>query len=245
MLRKLFKDTLRLLVGLQAYEEVHAWIWARRIRVRRHSAVTRIIHKFVRIGDTCIDVGAHGGTVCSDLSQAVGERGTVVAFEPRADYARTLERTLRLLGVENVKVFPMALGDSNGESRLVIADSDGDITGKSHLATGLEDGANTQPVEIRSLDSLSDSFPFFLKATFVKIDVEGAELQILKGGASFFAFAKPIIYCEIEDEWCGRYGHAAETVRDYIVAMGYSIRQIEGGDFLCIPLEKKEILENF
>ncbi len=245
MTRDLFKNALRTLIGVRAYEDVHARIWARRLRAERQTAMTRIIERFVRTGDTCIDIGAHGGAVSFELSRAVGARGAVFAFEPRADYARTLERTLRLLDAVNVKVFPVALGDSNGESRLVIADRDGDITGKSHLVSGIEDRAKTQPVVIRSLDSLSDGYPLLLEATFVKIDVEGAELQILKGGVSFFAAAKPVLYCEIADEWCSRYGHSEETVREMIVTMGYSIRKIEGGDFLCVPLEKRDMLENF
>lgn len=245
MLRNLSKNILRLLIGPRAYEEVHARVWARRIRLEPQTAITKLIQELVRTGDSCIDIGAHGGAVSLELSRAVGEGGAVFAFEPRADYAKTLERMLRILCAVNVKVFPIALGDSNGESRLVIADSRGDITGKSHLATGLEDSAKTLSIMVRSLDSLSDSFPSLLKATFVKIDVEGAELQVLKGGASFFAVAKPILYCEIVDEWCRRYGHSAATVKEFIVSMGYSIKQIDGGDFLCVPLEKKELLGNF
>jgi FkbM family methyltransferase len=245
VLKTFLKATLKILIGLQAYEEVHAQIWARRLRAKSPDVVTDLIQAFVRPGDTCIDIGAHGGTVSFDLARAVGAHGIVFAFEPRPDYARKLGRALRLIGAPNVSVIPVALGESDGESLLVVADSDGDLTGRSHLASGLEDRGRSVTVALRSLDSFSASFPQLLSATFVKIDVEGAELQILRGGLSFFTTRKPVIYCEIEDEYCSRYGHSAENVRTLILSMGYSIAKLDGGDFLCVPAEKLEIAQPF
>jgi FkbM family methyltransferase len=188
-------------------------------------------------GDVCLDIGAHGGSVTVPLSRAVGPEGHVFAFEARPDYAATLERTLALLAISNVTVLPVAVGERDEKARLVVETAGSDLTGRSHLAADGASGASV-PVKSRTLDGLAREIPRLREASFVKIDVEGAELFVLRGGEGYFADARPAVYCEVQDEHCARYGHAAATVIEAFDALGYDGERVGPVDVLFTPRER-------
>ena len=137
---------------------------------RRSSVQMRIIASLARAADVAWDVGAHHGYVTLCLASRVGPTGRVVAFEPSERNRRLLGRHVRWNALANVSIQPFALGARDGESRF-----GGTGTSKMmHLGEGEE------RVAVRSAESLIASGAC-RAPTLLKIDVEGAEADVLRG----------------------------------------------------------------
>lgn len=137
---------------------------------RRAADQLRLLRALMRPGGVVWDVGAHHGYVTLLAAAEVGPEGQVHAFEPGERNARILERHLRWNRVANAVVHPLALGSFNGE-----ASFGGGNTSKMHALGGGE-----EKVSVRTAESLVRSGEA-TAPTFVKIDVEGAEGDVLEG----------------------------------------------------------------
>lgn len=137
-----------------------------RYEVRRFRLFERLIDE----GDCVWDVGAHRGYATLIAASRVGDRGSVVAFEPASVNRWYLERHTRWNRATNVRVCPFALGASDGRSTI----------GGEGSSVSFAMGEGSEPVQVRSLDSLV-ARRSFEKPTLIKIDVEGFEYQVLRG----------------------------------------------------------------
>ena len=137
---------------------------------RRAAPQMQLLRALIRPGDVVWDVGAHHGYVTLMASAAVGPEGRVHAFEPGARNAGMLERHLRWNRVRNVDIEPLALGSFNGE-----ASFGGGDTSKMHAL-----GGGDERVEVRTASSLVAQ-EAYTPPDVVKIDVEGAEGEVLEG----------------------------------------------------------------
>lgn len=129
--------------------------------------------------DLILDVGANYGEMIAAVPSTY--EGQVIAFEPNTRLHPYLRRTAELNGVD-VTIRPEAVGRTDGHAQFVV---DSAWTGKSSLH-GVPDAsaADLVDVDVVSLDSV---FRGAQPATaLVKIDVEGAESEVLTGGAEFF-----------------------------------------------------------
>jgi FkbM family methyltransferase len=249
----------RKLLGRRLAQELHARRWARTLPgfldPDRRPFEMALIYRFTGPGDTVLDFGAHGGAWTYPLSKRVGPGGCVHAFEIFPYYADALERALALQHVENVRVHPYGAGETDGEVAIVLADEAGDeLTGLIHTAATHEHAQRTQLVPVRTFDSLTQTSPALLDASFAKIDVEGSEFALFRGARLLLERARPIIFCEVTKRQCARNGHTRADVLDYVAAAGYRVNiylesgQIEPiqpsdpdlpGDFLFVPNERR------
>jgi FkbM family methyltransferase len=132
-----------------------------------------MIASLIRPGDCFWDIGAHKGYITLIAARRVGKRGRVYAVEPANANLWYLRRHLRWNGVENVTVVPVAVSNFDGLSR---------FGGGSSLAFKLGKGKDLVPVRsVRSLIESGDCEP----PTFLKIDTEGAEADILAGAGRY------------------------------------------------------------
>jgi FkbM family methyltransferase len=149
-----------------------------------------IIERFVRPGDTCIDVGANAGPITLALARQVAPDGRVWAFEPGAGAFARLERNLQLnpaLAAVTTAV-RMGISDREGDLRWV---EDRDNPGNAGCL-GVTAG---EPVAGTSIDAFFDSRNLG-RLTFVKIDVEGMEYEVLKGGLRTWDRCRPVLLFE-------------------------------------------------
>ena len=124
----------------------------------------------MKSGDVVWDVGAHHGYVTLCAARQVGATGSVHAFEPSERNRRLLSRHVAWNGFTNVVIHPFALSSYNGEATF----------GGMDTSKMLHLGGGTEPVEVRTADSLVASGAIPAPA-FVKVDVEGAEAELLLG----------------------------------------------------------------
>jgi FkbM family methyltransferase len=136
----------------------------------------RAFREAVRPGMTALDVGANLGAYSLLLGQWVGPSGSVYAFEPAPETFDGLVRHIELNALQSV-VHPIksALGRRPATAALLAAGTHGE----SRLAAATEDTTHAVDVMVTSIDQFCDRHS--LSPGFIKIDVEGAELDVLRG----------------------------------------------------------------
>jgi FkbM family methyltransferase len=152
---------------------------------------SRILASCLRPGDVCVDIGANVGLHTLVAARAVGARGRVLAFEAHPQTAALLSRTVWMNGfADTVTVYPYAISDVEGSVQMHLGPTSGH---HSLLPLGVGGGRGGDAlcvnVDARRLD---DVLPAGTTPAFVKVDVEGVELNVLKGGAETFRRCKDV-----------------------------------------------------
>ncbi len=153
-------------------------------------------------GEVLYDIGGHVGFFACAWLRLGG--GRVEIFEPVAANAHRIEETLARNGFEHTaRVHHHALGDFDGEAVLVQNADDIGVASMSHLEGygGVpkmqRQTTNTRvTVGVRRLDGLAEALGLPAPAV-VKIDVEGAEGQVVDGATSLLHSSRPVIFCEM------------------------------------------------
>jgi FkbM family methyltransferase len=181
--------------------------------------VQRRLGELVRPGWVVWDVGASLGFFTLVLARLVGPAGQVVAFEPDPHAAGRLERHARANGFATITIKPVAVWSTPGPLPFGIAADD---HGRVHARVGEVD----ERVEAVTLDgALAELGP----PRLVKIDVEGAEGEVLDGAAELLERHGPIVLCEVHLER----GLAADRlgrVREILEGHGYGVEQLDPGE---------------
>jgi FkbM family methyltransferase len=147
--------------------------------------------------DVAYDVGAHHGFMSLVLSKLVGKTGRVFAFEPIPENQGTIDRLIDMNRLDQViQVTRLALGESNGKKRMLLREySSMHQLEEAYQGRGC-DNHSTVDVESCTVDSFiferGNPFP-----QLIKIDVEGAELSVLKGAVKTLEVHRPIFVVEI------------------------------------------------
>ena len=162
-----------------------------------------------------VDVGAHIGkytVLAAKLSK------NVLALEPNKENFKILKRNIKINGLKNVRVLRLAASNKNSKFKLYIGDS----SGHHSISRKFKD---YQIVSGVKLDSLFKKLKVD-KVDLVKIDVEGAEMQVLLGMKEYLRKKKiKNIIIEISSKNVGK-------VKRFFEELGYSIRPLEGENFL-------------
>ena len=168
--------------------------------ISHHTLVGGIPEEFdLRISDffalrvtTYIDIGANIG-LYSPRAKAINESLDVHAFEPQANAAKTLMITRRLNKWNSgFKVHQIALSDNVGLATLHLAGTGSTLESKF---LGTEAATPQVKVETRLLDEFRTEIDF--KNAFIKVDVEGFELKVLKGASEIILKDRPTWFIEI------------------------------------------------
>ncbi len=166
--------------------------------------ILAVLALFLRPGDTFVDVGANFGWHSVHAARIVGPAGKVFAFEPVPNIADVLERNCRRNGFSNVEVRRLALGARQGQVKLAL---NSDNPGGGSVAE-----FGTLPVHMFALDQvIADARP-----ALIKIDVEGYELEVLRG-ANRTLEREPVVVLEYN-----RGPHRKRIFR-YLSDRGYSL----------------------
>lgn len=154
-------------------------------------AVQRALQAEARPGDVAYDIGAHAGFFTLLLSGLVGEEGRVMAFEPHPANAARLSRNLDANSCANTQVRQVALSDRAGEARFNAHAS----TLEGSLADAAAPPDDIMSVPATTIDAIvRDGAP---PPGVLKIDVEGAEGRVIRGGRETIAAHRPRMIIEI------------------------------------------------
>ena len=155
-----------------------------------------IVHAFLREGDMVADIGASVGVYTKEFSTLVGGTGKVYAFEPLMENFDILKNVTQKGNLSNVRLFQVALGSKHEQRDIVIPDLDG-FNGYywAHLARPNESGRR-ETTEVFTLDELWDAKKIH-GVDFVKCDVEGGELEVIKGAQRLLKAQHPALLFEV------------------------------------------------
>jgi FkbM family methyltransferase len=139
------------------------------------------IQKTVQPDDVAYDVGAHVGYFSVLMGDIVGSSGKVIAFEPRGLNLAYLQKHVSVNNCQNIEIVSKALGDHSGHAKLETRTGSG---------TGYVSETGNEEIEITSIDELvgSGALP---APTFLKIDVEGGEMAVLRGARNVIEKQRP------------------------------------------------------
>lgn len=178
--------------------------------------VTAAFNAILVPGDVCVDVGANIGYFTLLASRLVGPSGHVYALEPSPAIQATLASNLELNAVINVTALDVAAGGTDGEAEFHEAHGRNRGASGFRLASeqvGEEQENRTVRVQVRRLDSIVPTV-HLARLKLVKIDVEGYEVEVLRGlEPLFLRGARPLIVIELTPAWSGEDG--ANYLKDF------------------------------
>ena len=181
-----------------------------------------VLRDFLPSGGVMVDVGAAGGVHAVLGARAVGPEGRVVAIEARPGSAAILRRWRTALGLEHLTVLSTAVGARPGSldlrTPLVPTRSHSDDGDDATLLGRLPGRVRT--VGMTTLD-LVVAAQELARLDLLKVDVEGAEPDVLAGGVASIERFRPVVVIEIEERHLQRTGHSGEDVRGWLAARGY------------------------
>lgn len=203
-------------------ENIHATVWAyRHISGKLRVPEIDLISKYLSPDSICFDVGAHGGSWSQGLACAL-PRAHIYAFEALPYYFDVLQKTMKLLRQKRITVLNNAVGENDDlEVQMVRRDSQGTkLTGATHISASGEVGQEMSVVLTTTLDSFWQKLGK-KKIDFIKCDVEGFELFVLKGAKNLIEQCRPIFFNELNAEWCNRYGYTPREIFSFFEEKKY------------------------
>jgi FkbM family methyltransferase len=183
----------------------------------------KIMRQVLNKSSNCIDIGCHKGEILDDILQ-YAPSGKHYAFEPLPHLFRDLQEKYR---GKNINLYPVALFDTKGVTSfkyVVNAPAYSGIMERKYDFPNPE--INDLTVDTNLLDNL---IPAEVQIDFIKIDVEGAEFPVLKGGKKTICRCKPVIIFEFGIGAADHYGVEPETVYEFITSQcGLSVSTLKG-----------------
>lgn len=177
---------------------------------------TNLLSKLVKPGWTVIDVGANFGWHSIHLSRFVGPQGKVLSFEPVPDAYRELTANLTLNSCQNLETYNIALGNKEDTVTMYVPAIDYGLAAASQF---LDIGKKIRVPMIRLDDFIKQkNIP---RVDFIKADIEGGELNLLRGAESILERFRPGILIEMVDIHCQRFGYTPQDVLQFLQSKGY------------------------
>ena len=159
--------------------------------------IQKVISECLETGGVFYDVGAHIGILSMFAARLVGKQGSVFAFEADPQNAKRIGEHVSRNELGQLQIVPCAVWSSTRSLQFERASAHSSRNQGAVVAGSSANGGNTIEVEAVALDDFVKSHP---SPTLIKIDVEGAEIDVLRGSEEIFAQTRPIVICEVHHE---------------------------------------------
>jgi FkbM family methyltransferase len=195
-------------------------------RLQRPSDVGELefLLSLVRPGDIVLEIGAHVGSYAVPIARRVGQAGHVYAFEGAADTFALLKDNIAANDAGNVTAEHAVVSDLAIRNwRLRRPDRNSGATKLLPPQAAFADPVQTQEVEVPAVsidewDQRVGPGPIDV----MKIDVEGAEVSVLRSAEGVIARDRPLIFCEVSELQLSRFGNTVDEVDALLTGFGYS-----------------------
>jgi FkbM family methyltransferase len=195
------------------------------LRGQVESAIQSILAERLRPGMVFYDLGANIGLFSLIAARLVGLTGQVFSFEPDPETVTRLRRNFARNRFQNAKVIQAGVWSSSGKQSFQWAGPSSPDHGVGRFEAG-ESGASSAELDCITLDDFiaSRSSP-----DAIKCDVEGAEVEVLRGATKLLRSRRPWIVCEIHSEAKG------QNVRQILREAGYRIESVDTNHIVAVP----------
>lgn len=173
------------------------------------------LKRLLKPSDTFFDLGANAGFFTLIAARLVGNEGKCVAFDPSPDNTKSISEQLTLNSLDQCTVVMEAIADFEGEADFFFA-SPGSSLG--HLGKS-KNGEQQTKVKVTTLDNAVIRFG---APNLVKMDIEGAEVQALRGASLVLKQIRPVWLIELHSARCEK------EVRELLASADYEFFDLDG-----------------
>jgi len=197
------------------------------------------LDRFLEPGMTFIDVGANEGIYSVFAARRVGPSGVVWAFEPSARELGRLRRNAASNELD-VSIFPVGLSDSERDAELVVAENlHAWLNTLGKIPYAEVNVARTEHVQLLRLDDVVSRNPLH-RIDIIKIDIEGGELNMLRGAVETLRRYRPLLLFELLRPALVSQGASPEEVIEFLHRQEYTLYEFDsssGLPTLARPIE--------
>lgn len=209
------------------------------IKTTYEQAEREMLIFLARPGDILFDIGAYVGWYSVDFARCVPQ-SKVYAFEPIPEVRKELRKNLA--GINNVFIYAFGLSEATGYVDFYISPNE---PGTASMAPLEEDRFGvTEKVKklVTSIDvqCLTGYHPV---PNIIKIDVEGAELLVLKGGRKIIEKHLPVIQCEMLRKWAKRFDYHPNDIISFLAQFGYQCYTLHNKKLVVFPTMTDDTVE--
>lgn len=217
-----------------------------------------LVEALVREGDRVLDVGANFGHFSLAAAKAVGPSGSVVSFEPNPNAYARLSLHLALNKLSWVEANNIGISDTEDCLTLSIPSIN---SGEATFGISKYQNVSVVKVPVQRLDNIVSQ----KRVNFLKIDVEGFEVHVLRGAKTILERDRPMILTEVVEKHLEGAGESRDSLSQVMKEMGYKsyllglkgqgARQVLSlsavsasecdGDFLWVTNDKDDQISNF
>ena len=183
-----------------------------------------LLATILKNGDVFFDIGANIGYFSLLAARLVGNHGEVFSFEPVTSNLKILKQNIKLNGFTCIKIIPKALADKRGKATLLLTRHHGGAT-LSSLGISPPDVSGEIEVELETIDDLMAEEQLRIPK-LIKLDVEGAEMVVLKGMEKTLKEHHPALIYELDSSELNQLEVKAEEVQEYLAGFGYQVDMI-------------------
>ncbi len=195
------------------------------------------LKKYCKQGGVVIDIGAHIGLFSVVASKVAGENGKVYAFEPSPTTYAFLQKTIQLNNANKlIETFQKAVSSAEGSTKFYISD---DVIDNSNSLVSYLDDRKLKGIDIilTTVDKFTEEKKI-KQLSFIKIDVEGAEYDTLRGAEKTLKILRPYCMVGIHPVAIKAKGDSLEDIFNFIEQCNYSM-VLDGK-----KISKEELLAN-
>jgi len=183
-------------------------------------------------GNVVVDAGAHIGVYTLKAAKEVGNRGQVIAIEPEDKNYKLLIKNIRINRHQNVTPVKMSLSNFEGKARLFLK-----ARSRSHSLIGktwVTPIVDVTETDVTTLDKLLDRLDI-KKVDILKINVEGAELNLLEGSRELLANGRISKIVATPHPPCNQ---EANKISGYLKTFSYKIKVVDDAQILYAECER-------
>jgi len=190
--------------------------------------------EYLRAGMTVFDVGANVGDLTTLFSRFVGRAGRVHAFEPTGEGFERLSAVCRAASLDNVVANRLALAEREGTVRLHVYGGQ-HLSWTTRAARPLEEyGISVRPAATEEVPATTAELYCerhqIGQIDLLKIDVEGAELQVMHGAERLLREGRVRCLTFEFGQTTFDMGNSPEAIEDFLEGVGYEVRNLVTGD---------------
>jgi FkbM family methyltransferase len=173
-----------------------------------------LLDKWIKPGDWVLDIGANVGHYSLRLSELVGKSGRILVFEPVPSTVDLLASNMSRATYQNLSIFNVAVSNKTELVGMVVPENSPESKNSNYYRAHISNNSNALSILSISIDSLNITHSI----KFVKIDVEGHEIYVLKGMENLIKRDLPVLLVE---------GDSSE-VNNYLASLGYVGNRMQG-----------------
>jgi len=210
------------------------------MKKRTDAFETEFVSKEIKKGDIILDIGANMGYYTSVFAKLAGEEGKVYAFEPDPDNFAILKKNIKKRGFKNVVLIQKAVSDKTGKMKLFLSEFH---KGDHRI---YDPGDNRKTIEIDTI-RLDDYFKEYKgKIDFIKMDVQGVEVQVLRGMPLLLQNAKNLkMITEYWPHGLKKCGFEGKDYLDILKEHGFKLYNLNEEIKNIEPVDMNEMMEKY